>query len=216
MEATAELIKAIETNQKKTVELLISLSPELASSTLSSGLSTLLLASYYRHQEMVDLLLKNLVQIDLHEASAIGQTGLVDELLDCNPFSVDAFSADGFTPLGYACYFNHYDTAKLLIHCGADVNLASDNDFKVAPIHSAVACNSVEITNLLISNNANVNVMQALGATPLHTAAHNGNHQLVSILLKAGADKHARMNDGRTPLEMALEKKYKELETFLV
>ncbi|MCO4291397.1 ankyrin repeat domain-containing protein [Solitalea sp. MAHUQ-68] len=215
MEATAELIKAIETNEKTTVERLISLSPELANSTLSSGLSTLLLASYYRHQEMIDLLLKNRDQIDLHEASAIGQTSLVDELLECNPFSVNSYSVDGFTPLGYACYFDHYDTAKLLIECGANVNQPSNNDFKVAPIHSAVACGSFDITKLLIDNHANVNAVQVRGVTPLHTAAHNGNQLLVAILLKAGADKNLRMEDGRTPLEMALEKKYTELETFL-
>ncbi|UKJ06161.1 ankyrin repeat domain-containing protein [Solitalea lacus] len=216
MEATAELIKAIESNEKSTVERLINSEPELASSTLSSGLSALLLASYYRHKELIDILLSNRVQIDLHEASAIGRASLADELLECDPFSVNSFSVDGFTPLGYACYFDHYETAKLLIECGANVNLASNNEFKVAPIHSAVACQSIEITQLLIEHRANVNVAQIRGVTPLHTAAHSGNQKLVEILIEAGADKEAQTDDGRTPFEMAVEKKHKTLKRYLV
>lgn len=215
MEATEELIKAIEANEPTIVEQLISSQPELASAKLSSGLSTLLLASYYRHQELVDILLKNRSQIDIHEASALGQTALVDELLYCEPFSVNSFSVDGFTPLGYACYFGHYDTAKLLIDCGANVNQSSNNDFKVSPIHSAVANQSEDITQLLINHKANVNATQVRGITALHTAAHNGNKRLTELLISAGADKNAKMEDGRTPWEMAIDKHHEELEELL-
>ncbi|AFD07291.1 ankyrin repeat domain-containing protein [Solitalea canadensis] len=214
MEATAEFIKAIEANETTIVEQLISSQPELASAKLSSGLSTLLLASYYRHRELIDILLRNRNQIDLHEASALGQTALVDELLYSEPFSVNSFSVDGFTPLGYACYFGHYDTAKLLIYCGASVNLPSNNEFKVSPIHSAVANQSESITQLLIDHKANVNATQVRGITALHTAAHNGNKRLIELLLNAGANKNAKMEDGRTPWEMA-EKNHEELVELL-
>ena len=99
----------------------------------------------------------------------------------------------------------------LLIENGANVNLASQNDFKVAPIHSAVASQNFEVTQLLINHKANVNVKQQNGVTPLHSAAHNGNIKIVDILINAGAEKHATMEDGRTPLDMAKEKQFHTL-----
>ncbi|SMO68341.1 ankyrin repeat domain-containing protein [Solitalea koreensis] len=211
MERSLELIEAIESCRNARVQELLIDQPTLVETRTQNGISILMLAVYHRNIELIKLLLRGRKQLNIHEASALNETGLLDELLDCEPKAVNSFSPDGFTPLGLACFFDCFDTAKLLIENGANINMASQNDFKVAPIHSAVASQNCEVTQLLILHKANVNVKQMNGVTPLHSAAHSGNRKIVDMLLQAGAEKYATMEDGRTPLDMAKEKQFHHL-----
>jgi ankyrin repeat protein len=110
----------------------------------------------------------------------------------------NTFSPDGNTPLGLASFFGHLDIVNTLLQYHADPNVASNNAMHVAPLHSAVAGNHLEIAAKLIEAGADVNAIQAEGFTPLMGAAQNGNLQMVQLLLDHGADVNAR-TDKKSP-----------------
>ena len=67
--------------------------------------------------------------------SAIGDLERVQALVKQFPESVNAYSPDGFYPLGLAAFFGHRKLVEYLLDAGADVNQQATNAFKVAPIH---------------------------------------------------------------------------------
>ncbi|MDO9037753.1 MAG: ankyrin repeat domain-containing protein, partial [Lutibacter sp.] len=135
---------------------------------------------------------------------------IVSQILDKNPEFLNSFSPDGFIPLGLASFFGHLSLVKLLLDKGANPNIASNNQFKVAPIHSACAISNFDITELLIKHRADVNAKQMQGFTPLHSAAYNGQTNLSKLLIDNGADINAKMDNGQTPLSVANEKNFQE------
>lgn len=206
-ESIIEVIKNGDNNRLS--ELLVS-NPELANGKTEQGLSFLQLAAYYRNANAIALIREKKKNIDLYEAAAIGDLPIVQLHLNGNPTSVNSYSIDSFTPLGLACYFGHLDIVKFLVEHGADVNKASSNSFKVAPLHSATAISNFEITEYLLRNGADINVKQQSGVTPLHSAAHNGQYKIARLLIDYGADVKAKNDDNKTPYDMAVEKGDKE------
>ncbi|MEQ9375502.1 MAG: ankyrin repeat domain-containing protein [Imperialibacter sp.] len=190
-------------------------SPEKAHLVTSMGVSLITFAAYYRNLEAVRTIRSYLGNVTIHEACCIGELETVKEHIDKVPEALNSFSADGFTPLGLACFFGHSNLAAYLIETGADVNIAANNDFRVAPIHSACAISNVPIVNLLIAAGANVNLPQQKGICPIHSACHNGSLEIVRILVAAGADPTIADEGGKTPTDYALEKNYDELVAYL-
>ncbi|WP_339811295.1 ankyrin repeat domain-containing protein [uncultured Imperialibacter sp.] len=190
-------------------------SPEKARLTTSMGVSLVTFAAYYRNLEAIRTIRAYLDDVTIHEACCIGELETVKEQLHKAPEVLNSFSADGFTPLGLACFFGHVNLAAYLIETGADTNIAANNDFRVAPIHSACAIWSVPIVNLLIAAGANVNLSQQKGIRPIHSASHNGSLEIVRILIASGADHKIADDSGKTPTDYALEKNYDELVAYL-
>jgi ankyrin repeat protein len=198
------------------LDALLKENPALAKSRTSHQVSPLLLSCYYKKPEVTALLLKYLDEINLFEASAAGKFDVVAHLVYTHPEAVNFYAEDGFTPLGLACYFGQYEIARYLVLKGADVNLPSNNGFRVYPLHSAVAGDYTNIARMLIENNAQVNVKQQAGATALHSAAQNGNIDLLILLLEHGADVSIRMEGGKLPADLAREKGFVEIAEALV
>jgi hypothetical protein len=74
------------------------------------------------------------------EASALGRTERVQELVDADPSLVNAYGDDGFHPVGLASFFGHVDTARLLYDRGADANQIARNErIQTTAIHAAAA-----------------------------------------------------------------------------
>jgi ankyrin repeat protein len=195
---------------------LLALKPELAKAVTSHHISPLMLSCYYRKPNITAVLLKYINEVNLFEASASGKLDVVEHLVTDYPAAVNYYAEDGFTPLGLACYFGHYDIARFLILKGADVNMPSSNGFNVFPIHSAAAGNYTNIAALLIESGANVNVRQQAGVTPLHSAAQNGNLEILILLLEAGAQVDVRMEGGKLPADLAREKGFVEIAEALI
>jgi ankyrin repeat protein len=187
----------------------------LAKTTTSQRVSPLMLSCYYKKPAVTDVLLKYVDEISLFEASAVGKFDVVAHLIYTHPDAVNMYADDGFTPLGLACYFGQFEVARYLVLKGADVNLPSNNGFRVFPIHSAVAGNYNNIVRMLIENGAQVNVKQQAGATPLHSAAQNGNLELLILLLENGAETNIRMEGGKLPTDLAREKGFEEIAEIL-
>ena len=78
-------------------------------------------------------------QLDIWEASAVGNLERVNELLDQDASLLNAFSTDGFTALGLAAFFGNKAVLEVLLTRGADVNIAANNPMKVQALHSAFA-----------------------------------------------------------------------------
>src|ERR671937_2520436 len=97
-------------------------------------------------------------ELDVFEASALGRTERLRELLDADPSLANAWADDGFQPLGLASFFGNADAARVLLDYGADVNSASRNQMKVMPLHSAAAAQNpdvrYEIAKLLLEAGA--------------------------------------------------------------
>lgn len=197
------------------LESLLAQQPQLAQQLTSQQVTPLMLTCYYRKPELTAILLRYVTNLTLFEAAAAGKFDEVAHHVSTNSDDIDRHADDGFTALGLACYFGHYDVARYLVLKGADVNLPSNNGFNVFPIHSACAGNYTDIAQMLIENGAEVNVKQQAGATPLHSAAQNGNVELLIMLLEAGAEINVRMEGGRMPADVAREKGFTEIAEIL-
>jgi len=70
-------------------------------------------------------------------------------------------------------------------------------------LHWSVYRNNLEITELLLANDANPNSADDNGVSPLSLASLNSNPRLVSMLIDAGADVNSARSSGETPLMIA-------------
>jgi len=154
-------------------------------------MSEILQAVYRGDHARVEELLADGPELDVFEASALGRTDRLRELLDADPSLANAWANDGFQPLGLASFFGHVEAVRLLVERGAEVNSASRNDFKVMPLHSAVAEKDpetrYEIARLLLEHGADPNARQQDDFTPLMAADQQGDERLRALLVEHGA-----------------------------
>ena len=211
----AQLEEYIETGNLQGVKATLVQNPRLANTNTSHNISPLLLACYYKKQDIANVIAEFTDDLTLFEACAVGKFDTATLLIFQKPDSLNEFSEDGFTPLGLACYFGHEDLARFLVLKGAEVNLASKNGFNVFPIHSAVAANNINITKMLLDAGAYPNVCQKAGLAPLHSAAQLGNIEMIILLLEHGAEVGLHMEGGKLPADLAAEKGFNEIAEIL-
>lgn len=210
-----EFIDLIRAGEAGKVKNYLKEDPSLAAVIDEQGVSALLNAVYFRKTEIVELLLRSGVELSIFEAAATGQRQRIRSLLEQDTSLANAYSSDGFTPLGLAAYFGHKEAAEILLKAGAEVNASSQNEMKVAPIHAAASTGQIEIARLLVAHGANVNARQQKGFTPLHAVAMNGQMDLARLLISSGANVNAATEEGKTPLAYALQSSHKELADLL-
>jgi uncharacterized protein len=150
-----------------------------------------------------------------HEAIVSGRQDLVTKYLEKDKKLANAYSADGFTPLSLAAFFDQLELAKLLLDQGGEPGLQANNDFKVNALHSAVAKNNLELCKLFLQSNVDVNIPQAQSVTPLHAAAHHGNLAIVKLLVENGASVNVYMDNGKTPIDFAESDGHAEVSQYL-
>ncbi|MGV3545831.1 MAG: ankyrin repeat domain-containing protein [Pedobacter sp.] len=210
-----QLETLIENSQLDEIVALLSQKPHLATQTTSHQISPMLLACYYKKMDIANAIAEFMPELTIFDACAIGKFDEVTLLVFKNPRAVNEYSADGFTPLGLACYFGHEEIARFLVLKGAEVNLPSKNGFNVFPIHSAVANNNYGIVKMLLDAGAYPNVCQKSGVAPLHSAAQLGNIEMIILLLEHGAEVTLRMEGGKLPADLAAEKGFAEIAEIL-
>ena len=154
-------------------------------------MSEILQAVYRGDHARVEELLADGPELDVFGASALGRTDRLRELLDADPSLANAWADDGFQPLGLASFFGHVEAVRLLVERGAEVNSASRNDFKVMPLHSAVAEKDAdtryELAAFLLEHGADPNARQQDDFTPLMAAGQQGDERLRALLVEHGA-----------------------------
>ena len=214
-----DLIRAIRADDFDGVRASIAADPELARSRDENGVSVVCLAVYFGREEIARLLARARDDLDVFEASTLGQTHRVRELIASAPELVDAYSPDGFHPLGFACFFGRRELVEILLECGADLEAPARNPMQVRPIHSAAAHADPDLALVLVRTlleaGASPNVVQQGGFTPLHEAAFRGRAELVRELLRHRADVTACNADGETPGDLARQNGHQEVATLL-
>lgn len=199
-----EFFDAIKQGDKEEVERRLNLDPGLIH-LKENGLSPILVAAYHHKPEIASFLADKTVAINIFEAAATGKINNIIRLLARDPELVNAYTEDGFQPLGLACFFGHLDSAEYLVKAGAPINAQSHNGLKAAPIQSAAAGGHHKIMKMLLELGADPNIREQGGYTPLHAAAQNGDEEMIRILLYGGADLTIKSNDDKTPLDLAME-----------
>jgi ankyrin repeat protein len=127
----------------------------------------------------------------------------------------------GLTALHQAVNGHQFESVKVLLEMGADVNAreqdvlnhmgflekkGSDN----TALAQAATYSSPEMAELLIQAGADVNARSSGGFTPLMVAAGRGNTEVVKELLRAGADAGVAAKNDKTALQLAKERGYAE------
>jgi uncharacterized protein len=133
-------------------------------------------------------------ELDVFEASALGRTGRVQELVDADPSLVNSYGDDGFHPVGLASFFGHVDTARLLYERGADANQIARNErIQTAAIHAAAAAEGKDeatryaLVKLALEHGADPNLEQGGGFRAIDAARQNGDERVEQLLLEHGS-----------------------------
>lgn len=209
------LMELIKSGDTAGITSALTASPELARAKDTNGVSMICLSIYMGQREIADQLAQGRTDLDIFEASTLGDTQRVTALVSAQDDLKDAFSPDGYHPLGYACFFGHRALFDYLMSVGADVNAPSRNAMKVCPIHSAAATNDPELAlymaQALIDKGADVNALQQGSNTPLQEAGQRGHAELIDALLAAGADKSLRNDEGNNAVGLACMAGYHHL-----
>ena len=200
-----EIFDVVRAGDTARLKALLATNPRLATVRNERGHSPVLIAQYHHKKEAVDVLLAAKPELDLFDAASVGATARVAELLDRDPSQVNAYSADGFYPLGLAAFFGHPETVRLLIARGADVGQVARNPMRVQPLHAAVAGRSFEVLRQLVDAGAPVNEKQDKGFTPLHGAVHHNDVEMTRYLLAHGADTRVQNDEGKSAIGLAAE-----------
>lgn len=116
---------------------------------------------------------------------------LVDrEALEQATLALDGNILLSTNKLCYAAQMGKDEAIKLLLLSGEDPNLVDEHRKNQSALHVAATFNRAEITKLLLSANADVNLSDDSGFTALHCAAEKRSALVFKALLGAGADRN--------------------------
>jgi ankyrin repeat protein len=167
--------------------------------------SPILTALYHHHVGEARRLAADATELTVFEAAALGDDRRLAAILDRDPSLANAWSQDGFTPLGLAAFLGGGSTVRLLLDRGAAIDAVARNPMKVQPLHAAVAGRNADGVRLLLERGADPNARQQVGYTPLMGAAAAGREDLIDLLLARGADPSLAGEDGKTVAAVARE-----------
>lgn len=204
------LLEAIKARDLDAVTVLLDAEPGLAAARPNDGPTPVLMAAYVGADDLVALLRAHGAVLDVFEAAVVGDAERLGALI-AEADRVNAYSAEGWTPLHLACFFGRIATADLLLDHHADVHaFSTDTTMRNTPLHAAIAGkrDHALITRLL-DRGADVNAVAGSGITPLHLAASRGDVPLIDLLLTQGAQR-TETDDGQTPIDLATEHDHPE------
>jgi ankyrin repeat protein len=200
----SELFEAIKAGDAAAVARLLDTEHSLLDAH-ENNVSAVMFAVYHGKLDVARLFVDRGKRLMFHEACALGETAVVERMLDQDPSLLHSRSPDGFPAAGLPIFFRHPELARKLIERGADVNAHAENAQRVAPVHAAAAVCDHETMRLLLAKGANPNARQQMDYTPMHGAASRGDVEMARILLAAGAEPLPRASDGATPADVAVK-----------
>jgi ankyrin repeat protein len=205
MDAAQEIFDVVRAGDTARLKALLASHPGAVNARNERGHSPVLIAQYHHKRDAVAVLLAAGPELDLFDAASVGDTARVAALLDRDPSQVNAYSSDGFYPLGLAAFFAQPETVRLLLSRGADVAQVARNPMRVQALNAAVAGHSMESVRLLVEAGAPIDPQQQEGWTPLHGAVHQGNLEMTRYLLEHGADPKIQNEKGKSAIGLAAD-----------
>lgn len=210
-----ELFDSIRAGDSARVSALIDAEPTLVNARDENGVPALAAARYNGKSDIAAMLLERGAVLDIFLAAMNGSVDRLTELIRAEPTLSRALSADGWTALHLAAFFNHLEAAEFLIDSGADVNARSTNGMANTPLHAAAAGRATDVARILLEHGAQVNAQQHGGWTPLQGAAQSGNTELARLLIAAGGDVRARADNQQCAMDLALTRGHQEMVRLL-
>jgi hypothetical protein len=141
----------------------------------------------------------------LYYAALCGFHDLVEHLITKHPQDVNVDGGYYVRPLVAALAGEHFQTADLLRHSGANLDVRGDSGR--TPLHAAAGSGNFEVVRILIEYDpADIHTRNEIRSTPLHLASAgyiSKDISVVRLLLEHGADINAQDQDGQTPLHLA-------------
>lgn len=139
-----------------------------------------------------------------HIAIANDDKESVKLILSRNWVDPNVIAQDGFTPIHWALYTDHFEMMELLADKGVDINAYSLS--QTTPLMDAVELRSEKGVNVLLTLGAHPQLEDQLGFTALHRASAMGELNIAKALLLAGSDPYHANKAGITAIDLAKEK----------
>lgn len=176
-----------------------------------NGMSALMYASRYGHDEIVKLLID--AGANVNATSTTGSTPLmfaayggnvqtVREILNKGDVNTDVQVPNGMTALILAINEGHTEVIKLLSKKGNAPRLRTGHSLKT-PLMKAVSKGSLEVVNALLESNPNLEARDRNGQSALMHAIQKGNIEIFTSLLDKGANVNATDAAGASVLQWA-------------
>lgn len=140
---------------------------------------------------------------ELIDAAMTDNRDKIFDILKDNRQIVDAVDSDGRSALIHVSISGGINSAEVLLAYDANPNL-QDKD-GLSALHYVAQNFHPEIASLLISNNAEVDIVDVHGNTPLFKAVFNsrGRPEVIKLLLSAGANQDKLNKHGNSPKLLA-------------
>ena len=194
--------------------------------------TSLLIAAYYKHPDIVKVLVENGASMTLannsgwnplHAAVGAGDsnTAIVTYLAD-RAENVDQKTKDGKTALYMAAEKGHLEYVKVLAPKASIDQTAYKGQ---TPLHAATICGHLEIVKVLIRHGADVNITDKYDCSPLYFAASAWRYtdeakrkydDIAKELIQEGANINLAESHNQTPLFIAAARGFLELVKILV
>lgn len=212
-ELRSGLIAASSRGHADICKLILQADPHAANYVDSQQWNALRSAACNNHDNVVDLLIQNGVEVDecgeggrtaLRAAAWSGHECVVQRLLKCNA-NVDKQDAEGRTALMAAAFMDHANIVSILLADGASPNIM--DNYGSTALHLALSSGAQtsdhnETVAMLIKGGANLNLEDMNGRNCLHIAAYHGDQNLPTIIdFIQNID--AQDHNGRTSLMLA-------------
>ncbi|GGZ99261.1 hypothetical protein DC083_09160 [Ignatzschineria ureiclastica] len=139
-----------------------------------------------------------------HIAIANDDKESVKLILSQNWVDPNVIAQDGFTPIHWALYTDHFEMMELLADNGVDINAYSLS--QTTPLMDAVELRSEKGVHTLLTLGADPLLEDQLGFTALHRASAMGELNIAKALLLAGSDPYQANKAGITAIDLAKEK----------
>ncbi|XP_058971642.1 transient receptor potential cation channel subfamily A member 1 isoform X2 [Pocillopora verrucosa] len=205
---------AVESGVAKVVELCLEEGAGPNAVKSSDGSTPVHLASSYGYMDILDILMKAVAfildpppdqdgMLPIHKAAQSNHSEVISYLLKQDMDQINATDHERRTPVMLAAQCNCFETAKVLLEHGANVDVRDSENKTV--LHYAIGSSDI-VKEILkdVKASALIRAKDRLGNTPLHYAACKGCVKDASIILmkyRAGAT--ITNGSGETPLHIA-------------
>ena len=139
---------------------------------------------------------------------------LTDHLIATYPMDIDARGGYYTTPWIAAFEVGDIDVVRLLLRCGADVNVLDKGGN--TPLHRASENGHTEIVQLLLEHKADVDLPSKWFWTPLAVSYSRGHMEVSRLLVQHGANVDAYTIEDLTPLNIASSSGHLAVVRFLI